>query len=124
MHLHAGLAEHLVGVIELRRFGQMGDVPGMNNEGRLDLHGLHDADRLAQRAQCVGIGRLIESDMAVAHLQKREARRLGRQSLADQSDRVRHAAADGPQHPGARPNHAFEYLAAAEARSAPRQSFF
>ena len=71
------------------------------------------ADRLFERAERIGIGRLVEADMAVADLQEREAVRFLRRGLADDAERVRHAAGNGPQHAGADPGHAFEHLAPA-----------
>ena len=47
----------------------------------------------------------------------RKVRPLGslRHGLADEAERARHAAGDGPQHAGAGPGHAFQHLAAADA---------
>src|SRR5947209_14010687 len=68
----ARVFDQLVGVVEFLLFGEMADVAGVNHEGWLLRQRLDLRDRLAQRRQCVRIGRLVEADMAVAYLQKRE----------------------------------------------------
>ena len=113
MNWHAGLAEYLVGIIEFGRLGKMRDVAGVNDEGRFDRHRLHLGDGFAQRAERIRVRRLVEADVAVAHLQKRESSGFGGKRVADQSDRVGNAAADGPEHPGSRPDHAFQHITAA-----------
>jgi len=56
--------------IEFLRLRQMGDVAGMNGQRWLHRHGVHETDRLFQRARDVGIGFLVETDMRVADLQE------------------------------------------------------
>ena len=60
------------------------------------------------------IGGLIEPDVAIAHLQKREAGRRRCARVADQTYGMRDATADSPQDAGSSPDHAFEGVAAAE----------
>jgi hypothetical protein len=85
MHVELDLADDLIGIVELVGLGKMGDVAGMNHEGRLGRHRLHLGDGLAQRAECIRVGRLAEADMAVADLQEGEARRFRGQSVAEQA---------------------------------------
>ena len=69
-------------------------------------------DRLLERALGIRIGGLVEADMAVADLQEGEAVAAScGLRLSDQAERARHAAGDRPEHAGAGPGHAFEYLA-------------
>src|ERR1700685_4672616 len=73
------------------------------------------AHGLLKRAKRVGIGWLVEADMAVADLQECQALGFLRLRLAHDAQRVRHAAGDGPQHAGADPGHAFENFASVDA---------
>src|SRR5271170_3535549 len=66
MRLQAGLAEYLVGIVELGGLGEVGDVAGMDDESRLGLHRLDLGDRFTKRTQSVRIGCLVEADVAVA----------------------------------------------------------
>ena len=68
MHVEPGLRDDAVGVVEFGRLGEMGDIAGMNDEGWLHAKRLDLADRFLERAEGVGIGRLVEPDMAVADL--------------------------------------------------------
>ena len=68
MHVEPGLRDDAVGVVELGRLGEMGDIAGMNDEGWLHAQSLDLVDRFLERAERVGIGRLVEPDMAVADL--------------------------------------------------------
>src|SRR6266446_6382268 len=68
MHVEPGLRDDAVGIVEFGWFGEMGDIAGMNDEGWLHAKSLDLADRFLERAQRVGIGRLVEPDMAVADL--------------------------------------------------------
>src|SRR6266446_2612291 len=95
----------------------MGDVAGVNRERRLRQHRIDLGDRLLEGAKRVGIGRLVEADMAVADLQERHAGGLGRLRGTDQSQRTGYAARNGPQHAGTGPGHAFQHPAAADAAS-------
>src|SRR4029077_9303568 len=53
--------------------------------------------------------------MAIADLQERKTRGFRRLRFAHNSERVRHATRNGPQHTRAAPGHAFQDLAAADA---------
>ena len=110
-----GAADHLCGIVELIGLGEMGDVAGVDHEGRLLRQRADLGDRLLKRRQRVRVGRLVEADMAVADLQEGEGGGFRRLRLAEQAERFRHAAGDCPQNAGARPDHAFEGVAAADA---------
>src|ERR1700722_17985166 len=93
----------------------MADVAGMDHEGRLLRQCVDLGDGLFECAERIRIGRLVETDMAVADLQESETARFLRDRLAHDAERVRHAAGNGPQNTGAGPGHAFEYFAPADA---------
>jgi hypothetical protein len=61
----------------------MSDVAGVNDKGRLDRHRLHYGDGLTQRAERIRVRGLVKADMAIAHLQEREALGLRRKCIAD-----------------------------------------
>jgi hypothetical protein len=124
MNLHAGLAEHLVGVVELGKLGKMRNVADVNDEGRFDRHRLHDGDGLAQRTERIRVRGLVKADMAIAHLQQREADGLCGKRIADQPPRVGNATAYGPKHPDTRPDHAFQHFPAAQSLSAIVKALF
>ena len=88
MHIELGLRDDAVGIVEFDRLGQMGDIAGVNHEGRLDRHGLDLGDALFEGAQRVGVGRLVEADMAVADLQEGHAGRFGRHRRAHKPQRA------------------------------------
>src|SRR5664280_797800 len=125
VHVEFGLRDDFFGVVEFGFLRQVRDVAGVDHEGRLCRNSFDAGDRPFQRALGIRVGRLVEAHMAVADLQKRQAQSSGRfgvgghgfrsVSLIDQAERMRHPAADGPQHPGAGPGHAFQHLAAAGA---------
>jgi hypothetical protein len=116
MHVEAGLRDDAIGIVELGQPGEMRDVAGVNEEGRLHRRCLDLVDRFLKRADGVGIGRLVEADMAVADLQERQpARLLCGPCLADEANRSRNAARNRPQHAGAGPGHALEDLTPADA---------
>src|SRR5436305_14552945 len=93
----------------------MSDIAGVDHEGRFYRHRLDFADRLLERADRVGIGRLVEADMAVADLQEAQPGRLGGLRRADKAERARYPARNGPEHAGAGPGHAFQHPPAANA---------
>src|SRR5262249_17904314 len=95
----------------------MADVAGVDHEGRLLGQRIDLADGLFQRAERVGIGGLVEADMAVADLQEGETMAVRSLRLAHNPERVRYAAGDGPQHAGATPGHAFQDFAPVDAVS-------
>jgi hypothetical protein len=74
MNVEPGLTDDLISVVEFVSLGQMGNIARMDHEGGARLHYqfLHLADGFAQRAERVRVGRLAESDMAVADLQEGE----------------------------------------------------
>ena len=114
MHVELGLRDDAVGIVEFLDLRQMGDVAGVDHERRLFRHRLDLVDGLLQRAERIGIGRLVEADMAVADLQERHPGGLGGQRRVDDAERARHAAGDGPEHAGACPGHAFQHAASAD----------
>src|SRR5215472_2262005 len=69
-------------------------------------------DAVDRRLQCrvgVGVRLLVEPDMAVADLHKREAAALGRYCLAAELQALRHAADYCPHEAGAGPSHALQH---------------
>src|SRR5215471_14741794 len=93
----------------------MGDIAGMNDEGWLHAKGLDLADCFLERTEGIGVGWLVEPDMAVADLQEGQPARFGSRRLADNAHRTRHTACNGPQHAGTGPGLAFQDLAPADA---------
>ena len=85
-------ADQLGGVVELIGLGKVSDVTCMDHEGGLWRDRLHLDDRLAQGAECIGIGGFVEADMAVADLQEGQAGRLCGQRLTQKSHRLRYPA--------------------------------
>jgi hypothetical protein len=64
VHLGAAQArEQLLRLIELGGLGQVRDVAGVDDEGRLLRHRVDELDDLPQRAVDVGIGSLVKLDM-------------------------------------------------------------
>ncbi len=78
--LQLGGAEQLRGGVELFGLRQMGDVAGVDQEGRLVCHPGDLAQRFLEGAGDVGVHRLVEAQMAVADLGEGEAG-LGRLGL-------------------------------------------
>jgi hypothetical protein len=84
-------------------FRQMAYVAGVNHERRLYRQSTDFADRLLERADRIRIGRLVETDMAVADL--KESERGGRcHRLAGKPERFRDAAFDRPEDAGSSPD--------------------
>ena len=77
VHVEARLRDDAIGVVELGRLGEMRDVAGMNDEGRLHRQRVDLVDRFLERADGIRIGGLVEADMAVADLQECQPARLG-----------------------------------------------
>ena len=112
----AGDVEHLAGPclfqqfghgVELLGLGQVRQVAGMHHEiGSLRLR-VDQCDRLAQAGDRIGVGRLVEADMAVADLHEAEGGVL-RRGVLEQRAGVRDAAMHQPQRAGAGPGHALE----------------
>ena len=117
VHGDACAADHLIGVVELRRLGKMGDVAGMEHKRRLLRKRLDAVDGLSERIDGVRIGGLVKAHVAVGDLQKCESRsgHLGCRRAVEQPERLRHAGAHRPQNTGSSPNHAFEGMPAADA---------
>src|SRR5215471_10411096 len=69
----------------------------------------HQRRWLGQFGVGVGVRLLVEPDMAVADLHKREAAALGRYRLAAELQALRHAADHCPHEAGARPSHALQH---------------
>src|SRR5581483_1921172 len=74
-HRQSGRLQHLLGVIELLLAGELRHVAGVENEIWLDGQRLHLRDRFAEGCASIGVGRLVEPDMAVAKLDKGEGLR-------------------------------------------------
>ena len=108
MDVEPALADDLGRVVELLRLGEMGDVAGVDHEGGLARQRGDLVDRLLQGRARVGVGGLVEADMAVGNLDEGKAGLL-RLGLADQP-RGRARRRDGPDDACSRPGHAFEDL--------------
>src|SRR6476660_10356154 len=72
VNVELGLTDQLAGIVEFVGLGEMGDIAGMDHEGRVCLQFLDLPDGLAKRAKRIRIGRFIEADMAVADMRKGE----------------------------------------------------
>ena len=110
MHVETRLRDDAVGVVEFGHLRQMADVAGMKHERRLCRHGVDLADRLFQRAARIGIGRLVETDMAIGDLQEGQSAHFFRRRPFNQAGGARHPGGDRPQNPGADPGHAFQHF--------------
>jgi hypothetical protein len=108
VHIERRFADELVGIVELVRLREMGDVAGVDHERGLRRHRFDLGDGFAQRAERVGVGRLVEADVAVADLEEGEGWSLGGEHLVEQAQGFRHAARQGPQHASPGPDHALE----------------
>src|SRR5262245_9678825 len=117
VHVEARLRDRLIGVVEFLHFREMRDVAGVNHEGGFDGERLDLPDRFIERTEHIRIGRLVETDMAVADLQEGQRGCRLRPGLTDDAERARHAAHNRPQHTGSGPGHAFEYLASIDTRA-------
>src|SRR3954447_21688117 len=89
VHVEARLRDDAVGIVEFGRLGEMRDIAGMNDERWLERQGLDLVDRFFERADGVGIGWLVESDMAVADLQEGQSARWRGRSLPDDAHGTR-----------------------------------
>src|SRR5262249_59569876 len=76
VHVESGLRDDASGVVELGWLGAVRDVPGVNHEGRFCRQRFDLGDGLFERTDHIGIGRLVEPDMAVTDLQEGELARL------------------------------------------------
>ena len=88
--VEARLVDDLGRVIKLLRLRSVGDVAGVNHEGRLFGERADLGDRLLEGLARIGVGGLVEADMAVGNLGEGEAGLLGF-GFADQP-REGHAA--------------------------------
>ena len=89
----------------------------MNDEIRLVGHRVNFVDCRLQRGSDVRIGRLIETDVAVADLHKAEVPAFAGTSISSLGECPRHwnATAHGPDQPCTRPCHALQEPAAVDA---------
>ena len=113
---HANGLQRLVGGVEFVGLGQVADVAGVQQEGRLGRHRPDMVDGRAKRRHGVGIGGLVEADVGVADLHERQTGGLAcrRLRLAEQRRR-RHTAGHGPDHARPGPGHAFQQTPAGHA---------
>ena len=86
MHIERGLTDELACIVELVGLGEVSDVAGMDHEGGLGRHGFDLGDGLAQRAERIRVGRLVEADMAVADLEEGEGGRFRGERIAEQAE--------------------------------------
>jgi hypothetical protein len=113
MHIERGLADKLVGIVELVRLREMGDVAGVDHKGGLGRHSLDLGDRVTQRAERIWVSGLVETDVTVADLEEGESRSfsgkgVAEEAVAEKAQGFRHAARQSPQHASAGPDYAFE----------------
>src|SRR5215475_16075256 len=95
----------------------MGDVAGVDHERGFYRQRLDSVDGFLVGAGRVGIGWLVEANMAVADLQECQASGALRHRFVDDAERARHTARYRPQHSGSSPGHAFKDLATADAEA-------
>src|SRR5579862_5290963 len=97
--------------VELRRFREMSEVAGMQNERRGRRQCIHFGNRFTQGGGHVRIGRLIETDMAIADLNEAEvALEVTHVVLHDiaQREGLQNPAFHHAERPGARPGHTLQ----------------
>src|SRR5512132_3044879 len=111
--LDLDVLEKLGGGVELLGLGQVGNVAGVNDEGRPRRYRIDLLDGAADGAGDVRVGFPLEADVAIAQLDEGEAAGRGFRSLglADEAGAARNAAAHRPQDAGAGPRHALEGVA-------------
>src|SRR5690349_14023758 len=110
------LPDQLIGIVEFLVLGQVADIARVDHEAGLHRQQLDPVDRLAECRERIRIGRLVETDMAVADL--KEGERCGhgfRGKRLAEAHGLWKAAAKGPEDPGARPSHAVEKAPAVNA---------
>jgi hypothetical protein len=115
VHVQTCLSDDAVRIVELCGLGEMRDIAGVNQKSGFYRQRADLVDRFLQSADRVRVSWLVEPDMAVADLQEGEPARARGLCFADDSKRVWYPARDGPQHARARPSHAFQDLAPADA---------
>src|SRR5262249_15150598 len=104
----AGTLENLIDRVELLRLRQVADVARMQDEFWVDRERVDPVDRRFQRADHVGIRRLVESHVAVADLHETQLARGDDACRAAQRVRLENAALHEKQRARARPGHAAE----------------
>src|SRR5258707_7044506 len=108
-------ADDLIGIVEFLGLRQVSYVARMDHECGLLRQSIHFGDGFFQRRERVRVWRLFEADVAVGDLQEGESTRCLGLCLGDpEQRRPWHAASDRPQHSGARPDHAFQRIAAVD----------
>ena len=112
----AELLQHLLGVVELVIARELRDVAGVDDEVRLLRQRLDLGDSLPKSRAGIGIGRLVEADMAVAQLDEGERRggcameRRGKRRI--KADRAADPAVEREQSARPGPRHALQETAA------------
>jgi hypothetical protein len=112
----SGRFEHLLGIVELIVPRELRDIAGMDDEVGLDRQRLHLRDRFEEGCARIGIGRLVEADVAVAQLD--EGERLHAPAVkrcrnrAVERDRAAYSSAEGEQRARSRPRHALQKVTA------------
>src|SRR6516162_5322378 len=96
VHVKPRLRNDVVGVVKFFFLREVADVAGVDHKRRLLRQGINFLDRLFQGAERVGIGRLVEADMAIADLQERKTLRIRGLRFAHNPERVGHTAGNGP----------------------------
>ncbi len=115
-HGKPGRFQHLLGIVELVVARELRHVARVDDEVRLLRQRLHLGDRFAKGGAGVGVGRLVEADVTVAHLDEGERRRgrvAGRSGKRRvEPDRAADPAVEGEQRAGSGPGHALQEAAA------------
>src|SRR6185437_13633615 len=108
--LRLGALEHLVHGVELGGLGLMAQVAGVDDEIRLLRQSIDAVHGSLQGRHDIGVGRLVETHVAVADLDEVQSRSTSLAVLAA-FEEVRGGnsfGGDGPQQSGAGPCHAFQ----------------
>jgi hypothetical protein len=100
--------EDLVEGVEFGGLGKVGEVAGVENQVRLADGGVDLVDGHLQGTVDVGVGRLVEADVAVADLNESEVGGFGLVFGSAEQLRTGYAAGERPYYGGAGPLHALQ----------------
>src|SRR5581483_5151806 len=109
-----GAPEHLIQIVELRRFGIVAEVTGMNQELRLIRQRIDLVHGRLEGRNHIRIGWLVEADVSVADLNEVELSPSVLFVLAE-CPGAQNTATHGPDDSRAGPSHAFQKPPAVDA---------